>query len=398
MRGYGLERGRGPEGGGERGFVLVWFAILLTLLMIVAAFVVDLTYAYSATQRAQNAADAGSLAGVVVMPEFADAEDIARQVAANNGVDVSDVTVEQTSVPNQLKVTVRHQVSTFFAGVIGIDTLTVTRSATAEYEAPQPFDLVMIIDRTGSMTPTDLSNAKNAAKAVLSFLDPSLEHVALGVLGPSSTSRECTGLNVGAYGLPAGSVTELGATWLASPSPAAPPASDYQNPDGSLNTVSQVVKTIECLATSGVGTDLGTPIQRAQTYFENHGRPDARRGVILLSDGAANEPNNQSCQFAFNAATQAKGAEISMVTIGFGVQGDRCVDSGGSYPNGTALTKLLSDMASPIDGQPAVDLGCTDAENQDGDNFFCEPRSADLEEVFVQAAAQLVGRAPRLVE
>ena len=383
----------------EQGFVLVWFTILFIVLLAIAAFVVDLTHAYSASQQAQNSADASALGGVVVMPDFDDAEDLAEQIAQDNGVDIGDVTVEATGVDNQLKVTIRHRVGTFFAPAIGIDSLTVTRSATAEYQAPEPLDLVMIIDRTGSMTPTDLANAKNAARAVLEFLDPALEHVALGVLGPSSTSQQCTGANAGAYGRPAASAADPTATWLASPYPAAMPAGDYQLADGSLNPNSQVVRTIDCLATSGVGTNLGTPIERAQSYFASSGRPGARRGLILLSDGAANEPNNQSCQFAFEAASDAQTAGISMVTIGFGVAGDRCIDAAGSsYPNGTALTKLLSDMASPINGEPADDQGCTEAENQDGDNFFCEPREADLEAVFVQAAAQLVGRSPTLVD
>jgi hypothetical protein len=40
---------------------------------------------------------------------------------------------------------------------------------------------------------------------------------------------------------------------------------------------------------------------------------------------------------------------------------------------------------------------CNDAENLDGDAFFCQRSNLDLSKVFVDAAAQLTQRAPRLV-
>lgn len=62
-----------------------------------------------------------------------------------------------------------------------------------------PVDLVMIIDRTGSMlTPTDLTQVtKDAAKAVLGVYDPALQRVALGLLGPSKPASTCSGAGGG---------------------------------------------------------------------------------------------------------------------------------------------------------------------------------------------------------
>ena len=60
-----------------------------------------------------------------------------------------------------------------------------------------PVDLVMIIDRTGSMQtsadPSGTAVTSAAAKAVLGVYDPSLQRVALGLLGPSSTTETCNG-------------------------------------------------------------------------------------------------------------------------------------------------------------------------------------------------------------
>ena len=389
------EAKRGPRSArpDEQGFVLVWFSILFVVLLGIAAFAVDLTHARSAAQRAQNAADAAALAGVVVMPDLDAATEIARQVAADNGVNPDDVVVEAGAGTDELKVTVRDRVRTFFAPAIGIDTLSMTRSATAQYEAPEPLDMVIVLDRTGSMNPTELQNAKNAAKGVLGFLDPSLEHVALGVLGPSSTTTACAN---GAFGLYAGSESAPGADWVPAPHPAGPPSSDYQLSNGTLNPNSQLVKTIDCLATAN-RTNLGEPIRQAHQYLDAHGRTGARQGILLLSDGAANEPRTEPpCQYAFDAAEGAKEAGIAIVTIGFGVVQERCRDTGvSSYPDPTPLTKLLADMASESDD----DLGCTEAENGDGDSFFCEATTTeDLQAVFLQAASQLVGRSPTLIE
>ena len=109
------------------------------------------------------------------------------------------------------------------------------------------------------------------------------------------------------------------------------------------------------------------------------------------------------CKFTFAAATAAKADSIEIVTIAFGVGDDTCLDVAlpAPYSPSTApalVTQLLADMASPIDGTPADDDGCGDPENADGDNFFCQPRSGELKDVFVQAVSHLAGkRAPRLI-
>ena len=52
-------------------------------------------------------------------------------------------------------------------------------------------------------------------------------------------------------------------------------------------------------------------------------------------------------------------------------------------------------MASPVDGVPAVDNGCNDAENNDDDNFYCVPKAggaaSKLAQAFKSALNSLVG-------
>ncbi len=63
-----------------------------------------------------------------------------------------------------------------------------------------PLDVVVIIDRTGSMAGEE-NNLRNAARTVLTSYDPNVQHVALGMLGPSSINRSCSGTPTGVNGL-----------------------------------------------------------------------------------------------------------------------------------------------------------------------------------------------------
>jgi len=124
----------------------------------------------------------------------------------------------------------------------------------------------------------------------------------------------------------------------------------------------------------------------------SQGRAGVPKGIILLTDGAANMPDVRSCKYANDKAAAVKGRGIELFTIGFGVVGDRCIDVDGTYQNALA-SKLLADMATG----PSTDDGCTDAENADGDHYFCEPRSDSLKSVFHAAATALLGGHVKLV-
>jgi hypothetical protein len=129
------------EGRDEHGFVAVWLALALFLMLGVAAVAVDLVHGILVGQEAQNAADAASLAGVTNLPQdptgaTADALASASQNGFTNGVHGVTVTAVQQTIPTQLKVEVKQTVPTFFARAIGFDTLTVRKTAIADYDQP----------------------------------------------------------------------------------------------------------------------------------------------------------------------------------------------------------------------------------------------------------------------
>jgi Flp pilus assembly protein TadG len=93
----------------ECGFVAIWMAMVLIVLLGVAAFAVDLMHAYVVAQEAQNAADAAALGGVIEVPKSAaSADSRARSLAQANGFNSAEVT-PHASGTNQLTVDVtRH--------------------------------------------------------------------------------------------------------------------------------------------------------------------------------------------------------------------------------------------------------------------------------------------------
>jgi Flp pilus assembly protein TadG len=125
----------------ERGIAVIWFCVVLFLLLGVAAIAVDLTRGLLVAQQAQNAADSAALAGVVYLPgnsatAKSTALDNARENGFQNGVNNVTVVAAQQADPTRLRVDVTRTVSTFFAKAIGFDTLTVHKSATADYDPP----------------------------------------------------------------------------------------------------------------------------------------------------------------------------------------------------------------------------------------------------------------------
>lgn len=389
---------------GEDGIVVIWLALLIVVLLAFAGWAVDYAHWNDERTKMQKAADAAALAGAVYLPDDpAGAINAAKQVASANGYP-SGVNVSILSNTNQLQVRINQSVKNSFASVVGIDSTGLTKSAKGEYESPQPVDIALILDRTGSMqTPvtngqTPLQAVQAATRSFLGYLDPRQESIALGVLGPSDITKTCGGANAGAYGVPSSSdVGTIANTWMVAPYPFGPPAKDYQKADGTLNTSSQIVKTVNCI-TYANRTDLGDPVAAATTYLNNYGRPGSKRGIILMTDGAANLPTGtQPCSYAVQKAAAAKAAGIQVLTIGFLSGSNTCdYDTSGTYKS-AQVTKVLAAMASPIKGVNAQDNGCNTTENTDGDNFFCQPKGGDIKSVFLAAAAQITGRHPRLV-
>ena len=287
----------------------------------------------------------------------------------------------------------------FFAPVFGINqgsTGAVMGAACKGFcgQPSSPLDVVMVIDRSRSMTESDMANARNAALAVLELYDPAIQSVGLVGLPYHRSSNKCLVNTSQTY-------PTTGNAWRLVPF-----STDYQLSNGTLNPTSDLVRTLQCLQRapdnvttnpSGAGhTDLGDPLETAGRMLTNDSRADVPDVIIFLSDGEANQPRfNQPCSYAATRATAAKTRGIDIFTIAYGVAAARCTyDTSGTYRNTYASTFFANVATDSVDNSPGT---CLPTENTDGDHYFCETGSADLEPVFRRIAVAALERT-RLVD
>ncbi len=134
----------------QSGATIVLVAFVMTVLIGFAAFAVDFGWLYLNGIRIQHGADAAALAGVVYEPgdqatAYAEALKSAQENGYNDALSGTTVTPvdfsdDPTAVENQyqLSVTIDHNVETFFMRVFGVDDITMTKKAVAEYVLPLP--------------------------------------------------------------------------------------------------------------------------------------------------------------------------------------------------------------------------------------------------------------------
>lgn len=439
----------------QSGSALVLFSIFLTVLLGAVALVLDQGLLRKANMDLYNALDAGALAGVSLLKDDpAAAEQTAREYVQLNypgGLPQSDVRVSfrcligvkdgaprLTDVPaacdpggnagwtvdgetayavcdpaaghvcNTLVVSSPALVDYNFAPVLGVfEGSTGARTAAACKglcgEPPEiPVDLVMILDRTGSMNGVDTENARRAADSVRKIYDPRLQWMGLSLLHRSDDSAACV------------TKADNGSTWQARipadlrewvpiglTGTGAAFGSDYTS-DGSA-----MARAIGCFDnSSGQGTDLADPVRMATYELETYGRSNAVKAILLLSDGKPNSSSSSAvrqsdnyCAEAFAAAEAAKARGIEVYTVGFGLDVEQdhiCQDTSGAW-RGKSAPDLLAAMAT----DSVNDNGCPGSENDDGDRYYCLPKtagaSADLSEVFKKAVERVTSHS-RLVK
>lgn len=436
----------------ERGAVAVLVALLLVPMIGFVALAMDISRLDNSRQRLWDTIDSAALAGASLLPDAAAAESAAFayadanmpglvptiefrclvSVTAGGEPDAADIPLScdpgpppytlaaypgtscndalcsmpcdphppQNDACNTMLVSAGRSVDFQFAPVIGFDqgntgTLSTAACHGACGETPVvPADIVLLVDRTGSMRPQDMAALKAASEAFLEGLTPTLHHVALGTLGRSKNAP-----SPGCPTEPSSSKT-MG-PWIPVGLRADYDLTDNYPPDSppNLNPVSQLVAGIGCLPQSSTGTNLADPIAAARAYLLANGRPGVAKGIVFLTDGEANESlAGAPCPQAKIEAQVTEDAGISIVAIAYRLQGVSC----GSEPATTTLATMATNPGGGVvtaddggDGPGGTPGGCLDAasaalENADGDHLFCSPDAADLLAVFDAASQALL--------
>jgi hypothetical protein len=286
---------------GDCGQVTVLVALLMIPLLGISGLVIDVGYAYFTQRTLQAQADAAALAGAQRLPDAGATVVQAKQygsgpAAKNYQARLGSVTETVAtkclrSVPgcdpvNAVVVDETGHVSTLFVKVLGIHTFNIhVRSTACSPCGTRPLDIMIVLDRTGSMCQDhngnsqagcpDLAHARDGMKTFLGLLNPNADWVGLAVLPPAtSTGNRCTTPQTANYDSTSAAYTLV------------PLSHDYST-NGVLNNNSQLVSTINCQQANGE-TSYATAIEKAQAELDLHGRQNVRKVIVFFSDGAAN--------------------------------------------------------------------------------------------------------------
>lgn len=465
----------------ERGAYAVLMSMTLVLVIALAAIAVDIASQVSSKQQLKDTMDAAAHAGAMSMDSGAAAAlAAAREAAARNGYDgplsgsawcvVAAVTVGGINQPNSAQLpgtcnpglglpwtkslypgtvcsdalcfipcdevkgkcnTVRlegeRSVDYKFAPAIGYDqgstgaVVSVACKGSCGTEAPNPMDIVVVADRTLSLSSGDRLAMKNAIKNMMRQMDPRMHYLALGTIHKSEPTTSCR-TAAGSVGSSPTSTDMNKGVWV---------PTDFSRgyvvgEPGARTWVTSdaVFKAVDCLPSSDgdYGTHLAAPMKEAARkllgfsasnlgslttnyprdglvkkviIFETDGQPNEKRATTTsTSVSVAGDPRATdkatACTNLKKVATDAKNRGILIITIGFGEAATGLCVSGGE-----TIRSVLASAASPTDsGEPSVATSCDTAaarvvENTDGDYFFCGDDGAEFDDIFRTAFSQL---------
>ncbi|MCZ4499585.1 MAG: hypothetical protein JWQ74_2138 [Marmoricola sp.] len=301
---------------GETGAVAIMFALLATVLMGAAALSVDFASQVNERQKLQDAMDAGAEAGAYQLPTNGTkaTSDAAKYAKAADAAATPDVTfycvvasmpsgslwvLDTSQIPsvcnpasakvastytglrcgsticsipckpslgdvcNTIRASDSKDVPFTFARAIGqskggtgaVDSVACRGSCGTI--PPNPLDVAVVADRTGSMSSTDVNSMITGIKAMLKVMTPSQQYVALGSIGRASSTAPSS-----CKSSPSTSATT--GPWIPTPF-----TTGYLNAAGTdVSTTSQLIKDITCLNTaSSTGTSLAAPFKSAARYL-----------------------------------------------------------------------------------------------------------------------------------
>ncbi len=128
--------------------------------------------------------------------------------------------------------------------------------------APNPMDVAVVADRTGSMSSTDRTAMVNGIQSMLTVMTADQQYVSLGTIGRGSVATTPTSEPGTACPSTPSASTTAGA-WMSVPF-----SNNYLDSTGTAtNANSALVKSLTCLAASGTGTALAAPMKAAARYL-----------------------------------------------------------------------------------------------------------------------------------
>jgi Flp pilus assembly protein TadG len=313
----------------ERGQALPLIVVMFIVLCGFVGLTIDVGYGLLQKRRLQAAVDMGALSGAQKLPGTdarTEAGAITREnfaLASDQSVDVDATTscmVAGCGSPDRLRLEASTQTPTFFVRLFGVDEWTVAARGAACGPCDSSvaaFDVMVVLDRSGSMSDSDMADAREGIRELLTYFDPTKDRIGLAVL-ESADSREpyfksgssapCesdgSGYSVSSY--PSG-YRNFGGTYGAFMDGTSgdhddwvlidlATGNDYKHANGTLNESSAFLDTLDCIKKGGT-TPIGPAVQEAANELDREGRSDAVKVIVYLGDGGASSmPLQRECR------------------------------------------------------------------------------------------------------
>jgi Putative Flp pilus-assembly TadE/G-like len=434
---------------GERGQVLVVVALALVALLGIAAFSIDVGYAYYAKRQLQSATDAAALAGAQDLPNATTALATATSyAAADTPANLSGLSFTYTTKctataiiatgcvasvnPNELIVNGTGSTNTWFARIFGITHFDVAAHANACSPCSStPVDIVIAVDRTGSMCSptgpggacTDLNNAKDGIRTLLGIMNP--PYAQIGMLDFPPVQDTATDPCADPY-------NSLGGNGYdgydsASRGYITDTINGNYKTGAALNTSSGLyLHTVDgdnssCISAGG-NTSYSEALRQAQAELLAHGRPNVPNFIVFLTDGEANigsvyGPNDptypqnnaddqQPCHTAINLANSYKAAGTTIYSIGYAL-GNNVDCTAGDFHKRNAQNQWVSctdgtagcyHYASNTDESPTINSYNTLSQIASPGDFYNQPNAAQVNTIFAAIATDIGSGTSRLVD
>ena len=367
---------------GQRGQILPIVALALVGLLGVAAFSIDVGYAYYAKRQLQAAVDSAALAGAQDLPSSTLAPATALTYFKDNTpanlpafgfsyqVKCTATAIIATGCdasvnPNELLVTGTASTNTWFAGLFGIKHFDVSAHANACSPCSStPVDVVIVIDRTGSMCLpdcNDMNGAKAGVQTMLGILNPPYAQIGMVAFPPVQSSA--TSVCASAYnsespvsGFPSDLPTFHNGGYNGYYAYDGYDAAGRGYVTDALNgnykdaagkpvlTSGLYIHTLSgnssaCIPSDGL-TSYSEALRQAQAELLSHGRAKVPNFIVFLTDGEANigsvysksdakfpqggSDDQKPCQAGVDAAAAIKATGTTIYSIGYSLGSKSC--------------------------------------------------------------------------
>ena len=320
---------------GDRGQALPLIVLMFVVLCGFVGLTIDVGYGLLQKRRLQAAVDLGALSGAQELPGSAargEATTFTRDnfaLASSQQVNVDASTscmVAGCAQHDRLRLVASTQTPTFFLRLFGVDEWTVAARGAACGPCDSSvatFDVIVVLDRSNSMSNQDMVDAKEGVRELLSYFDDDRDRVGLAVLESSDTvsptfygsAGSRTGCDTGGSSHPSTSYSGMTSAytgyggsagafmdgtsastrdrWLVVPLAS---GTDFKNTNGTVNTSSTLVATLNCIDNKG-STPIGPAMQAAANELDQNGRDDAVKVIVYFGDGGASSmPLQRQCR------------------------------------------------------------------------------------------------------